>query len=176
MRGNEHCYVSATTWLGAAPAAIERTDALAMLARRYLAGHGPADPRDLEKWAGIGLRDARAAFGAIADEVAETSDGLIDLIDREPAAPLPAPRLLGAFDPILHGWASRSDFVGPHLSIVTTNGLFRPFAIAGGVAVATWGLRDGRVTVKPLETITKAVERALEKDADDVLRYLGLAR
>ena len=40
------------------------------------------------------------------------SDGLLELIGRPPPAPLPPPRLLGAFDPILHGWRSREPIVG----------------------------------------------------------------
>ena len=38
-------------WLGPA-GRIDRDRALAELARRYLAGHAPADARDLARWAG----------------------------------------------------------------------------------------------------------------------------
>ena len=93
--------------------------ALAELARRYLAGHGPADDRDLARWAGLPLRDARAGLEAIASELVEREDGLVDLAKRPPPAPLPAPRLLGAFDPLLLGWTSREEVVGPHKRLVT---------------------------------------------------------
>lgn len=61
----EHAYVLVRDWLGT-PAPVARERALAELARRYLAGHGPAGERDLAKWAGLPLRDARAGLDAIA--------------------------------------------------------------------------------------------------------------
>ena len=59
MIGKQHAYVLARDWLGAPPAAPDRDAALAWLARRYLAGHAPATDRDLAKWAGLPLREAR---------------------------------------------------------------------------------------------------------------------
>ena len=47
-----------------------RDVALAELARRYLAGHGPAGDRDLARWAGLPLRDARAGLRAIGARAA----------------------------------------------------------------------------------------------------------
>ena len=67
-----------------------------------------------------------------------------------PAARMPPPRLLGAFDPLLHGWVSRQPFVGDHGGVVTTNGIFRPVALAGGRVVATWSVPGGVVTIDPL--------------------------
>jgi len=174
MRGAEHCFVSAEAWLGARPEPLERPDALARLARRYLTGHGPADPHDLAKWAGITISDARTGMAGIADELVERAGGLVDLADRRPTPPLPSPRLLGPFDPLLHGWASRAFIVGRHQGIVTSNGLFRPFALVDGRAVATWSLARGQVNIRPLERINRAHLRALETDAVEVLRFLQM--
>ena len=172
MRGAEHCFVGAEAWLGAHPEPLERTAALARLAHRYLTGHGPANAHDLAKWSGITISDARAAMAGIADELVERAGGLVDLADRRPTPPLPSPRLLGPFDPLLHGWASRAFIVGRHQGIVTSNGVFRPFALVGGRAVATWSLARGQVTIRPLEPINRAHLRALESDAFEVLRFL----
>ncbi|TQL60747.1 winged helix DNA-binding protein [Oryzihumus leptocrescens] len=177
VRGAEQCFVSVEQWLGPAPEPLERTEALALLARRYLVGHGPADARDLAKWAGITLGDARRGLAAIADEVVEDGDGLVDLSARQAGGepePPPGPRLLGPFDPVLHGWVSRADVVGEHRGIVTTNGLFRPFAMVDGRAVALWSLAAGAVTIRPLEPVRRADLTALEADAARVLDYLGL--
>lgn len=57
---------------------------------------------------------------------------------------------------------------------MTNNGLFRPFALVRGRAVATWGLNGGILTVRPLEAIRSGDVAALQNDALDVLRYLGL--
>jgi winged helix DNA-binding protein len=142
LRGDgAHAFALTRDWLGAAPApdleGPERDAALAELARRYLAGHGPAAPADLAAWSGLPLRDARAGLTAIASELAQRDDDLVDLARREPApaaarsrdappgaarsrdaAPGAAgardsppgaipPRLLPAFDPYLLGWKDR---------------------------------------------------------------------
>jgi hypothetical protein len=54
MREGEHAFVAVSDWLGDPPEPLERSAALARLARRYLAGHGPADARDLAKWRATG--------------------------------------------------------------------------------------------------------------------------
>jgi hypothetical protein len=89
------------------------------------------------------------------------------------AAALPPPRLLGAFDPLLLGWASRDPITGPHRHIVTVNGLFRPFALADGRAVATWTITGGRVVLEPFAMLDAGTQAALEADAADVTRFLG---
>ncbi|HEX8753353.1 MAG TPA: winged helix DNA-binding domain-containing protein [Solirubrobacterales bacterium] len=172
MVDKEHAYALTRDWLGPQPS-VDREAALAELARRYLAGHGPADARDLARWAGLPLRDARAGLGAIASELVQREDGLLDLANRGTAAAVPPPRLLGAFDPLLLGWASREEVVGPHKLLVTTNGLFRPFALVGGRAVATWRLAGGKVTIEHLERVPKQDVAALEADAERVLEFLG---
>ncbi len=170
----QHAYVAVRDWLGQPPAPLDPGEALARLARRYLASHGPASARDLAKWSGITLSDARRGLAAIADETAELGTGTVltaALVGGLPRAPA---RLLGPFDPVLHGWASRAPFVGDHAGVVTTNGIFRPVALAGGRVVATWRLPGGVVTICPLERIPPGELDALAEDATDVLRFLGL--
>jgi Winged helix DNA-binding domain len=173
MVGKQHAYVLVRDWLGEAPA-IDRDRALAELARRYLAGHGPADDRDLAKWAGLPLRDARAGLNAIASELVRSDHGLLDLARRGAAAPLPAPRLLGSFDPVLHGWASREHVTGSHDARIASGGLFRPVALVRGRAVATWRLNGERVSLEPFGAIGRQDAAALEAEAEEVPRYLGL--
>jgi hypothetical protein len=172
MRGPQHAYVLVEDWLGPQPPP-DRDVALAELARRYLAGHGPASDRDLARWAGLPLRDARAGLAAIAAELVEREDGLLDLAGRGEPAPLPPPRLLGAFDPLLLGWTSREDVVGPHMTLVTTNGVFRPFALVGGRAVARWRLAGGELTIEHLEDVPADAAAALAADAERVVEFLN---
>jgi hypothetical protein len=172
MVGKEHAYVLVRDWLGEQKP-VDRTQALAELARRYLVGHGPANDRDLARWAGLPLRDTRAGLAAIATELEQREDGLVDLKKRPPAQPLPAPRLLGAFDPLLLGWTSREEVVGPHKLLVTINGIFKPFALVEGRAVATWRLAGGKVTIEPLGKVTKKAMKALEEEAQRVLDFLA---
>lgn len=171
MIGREHAYVLVRDWLPA-PGPIDRDRALKELARRYLAGHGPADDRDLAKWAGLPLRDARAGLGAIASELIEREDGLVDLKSRSPAAKLPPPRLLGSFDPVLHGWVSREPILVDKRPIITLNGVFRPFALVRGRAVAVWSMRAGEIVLRPFGRLMRADADALRVDALAVVAYL----
>jgi hypothetical protein len=172
MVGAEHAYVLVRDWLGEPPP-FDRDRALAELAGRYLAGHGPASDRDLAKWSGLPLGDARRGLAAISGRLDQRADGLVDLAGVPREREVPPPRLLGAFDPLLHGWMSRDPVLGPHASIVTVNGLFRPFALVGGKAVATWGVAAGQVTTSWLEEVPDPARAALDADAADVRRYLG---
>ena len=174
MIGKQHAFALARDWLGE-PTPVDRDRALAELARRYLAGHAPADDRDLARWAGLPLRDARAGLGAIASELEERADGLLQLTGQSLAEEIPPPRLLGPFDPVLLGWTSREEITGPHTELVTTNGLFRPFAMVGGRAVATWRLVKGKVLIEPLGKISKRDRAALDADAADVERFMASA-
>ncbi|HEX3041974.1 MAG TPA: winged helix DNA-binding domain-containing protein [Solirubrobacterales bacterium] len=172
MLGKQHAYALVRDWLGELRP-VDREKAVTELARRYLLGHGPADDRDLARWAGLPLRDARAGLEAIASELEQREDGLVDLKGKPPPAPLPPPRLLGAFDPLLLGWTSREEVVGPHKLLVTNNGIFRPFALVEGRAVARWGLAGGRVSIEHLGKVRKQDAAALEEDAQRVLEFLA---
>jgi hypothetical protein len=177
--GAERAFVHARDWLGPRPE-VDRDVALVTLARRYLDGHGPATDRDLAYWSGLPLRDVRAGLrGAGAVPVEDGSDQLVlpgaAADDRE----VPAPTLLGMFDPLLHGWVSRAAVLGPHDStdVVTSNGMFRATALVGGRAVATWTMAGGRPALRPLpgEHIDEAVDAVLAGQAADVVRFLGPA-
>ena len=88
-------------------------------------------------------------------------------------APLPPPRLLGAFDPLLHGWTDRTPVTGDHGGVVTSNGIFRPIALVEGRAVATWTLPRGHVELAPFGRLSAPVRHALAAEAADVRRFLA---
>lgn len=167
-----HAFVLVRDWLGE-PKPVDRDAALAELARRYLIGHGPASDRDLARWAGVTLGDARKGLAAIGGELEQDADGLVDLAARTPAAELPPPRLLGPFDPLLHGWISRELLLGDHKDVVTVNGIFRPIALVEGRAVAIWRMPGGEVELEPFGRLKAADRAALERDAQDVVRFLA---
>jgi DNA glycosylase AlkZ-like len=172
MVGKEQAFVLVRDWLGEQPK-VERERALAELVRRYLVGHGPAAERDLARWAGLPLRDVRSGFSAIAGELATRSDGLVGLKRRRRPAELPPPRLLGAFEPLLLGWIDRTPLLGTNQAAITVGGLFKPFALARGRAVATWRLAGGEVELEPFGRLPRDVRAALEADGEDVVRFLA---
>jgi hypothetical protein len=175
LRDGDHCFVDARDWLGAQPETIERDDALGLLTVRYLAGHGPAAAADLAKWAGTGLREAHRGLTAAGDQIWTVGEDLYDLAGQEPFTLLPSPILAGPFDPLLHGWTSNTEIIGRHTGIITSNGLFRAFALVDGRAAATWGLAGGRITIHPLQPLSPEDRQSLETEANSVLTYLGLS-
>ena len=85
---------------------------------------------------------------------------------------LPEPRLLGSYDPLLHGWVDREPVLGSASGIVTVNGLFRPFALVDGRAAGIWSLTGDTVNLSAFAPLAEPVAAALDADADDVVRFL----
>jgi hypothetical protein len=170
-----HAYVLAADWLpGGRP--LDRDRALAELARRYLAGHAPADERDLAKWAGLPLRDARAGLRSLGDSLVERDDGLLELTGGAVAAS-PRPCLLDQWDPVLVGWRSRDGLLAEYPQRATAAAHYHPFGYVAGRAVATWGLRQGAVLIDaPFARVAPADSRALWREAADVERFLFRGR
>ena len=73
---------------------------------------------------------------------------------------------------MLLGWASREEILGGHAGLVTVNGIFRPFAMVEGRAVATWRLSRGKVEIEPLGRVSPAARAALDEDSADVERFM----
>jgi hypothetical protein len=173
MAGRQHAFARVRDWLPEARPP-DRDVALAELARRYLAGHGPATDRDLARWAGVRLRDARAGLEAIARDLrVHDANGLVDLARRPRAGRLPPPRLLGAFEPLLLGWSSRADVLGTDDARVVSGGMFRAFALVGGRGVATWRLSGSTVEIEPFAELSDGDAAALTDEAGAVTRFLG---
>jgi Winged helix DNA-binding domain len=171
MLGKQHAYVLAHDWLEPPPAA-DREQALAELARRYLAGHAPADERDLAKWAGLPRRDARSGLQAIASELRQREDGLVELL----AAPSPTPPraiLLDRWDPLLVGWRSRDELLAQHPSLDDPMAHYQRFAYAEARAVGGWRLVGDAVAIEPFASLPPEQASALAGDAADLIRFLA---
>jgi hypothetical protein len=173
MVGRQHAFVLTRDWLPA-PRPFDRDRALAELARRYLVGHGPATDRDLARWAGLPLRDARAGLEQIAGQLVPAGDGLVDLERRGRTAELPPPRLLGAFEPLLLGWRSREFVVGDAEAALISGGIFRSFVLAGGRAAGRWRIQQRRIEIEPLPGADPALAEVLAPEIEAVRRFLAL--
>jgi hypothetical protein len=81
--------------------------------------------------------------------------------------------LLGPFEPVLLGWKSRELILGRAEPLVVSGGMFRPFAVARGRAVATWTIAGQTLTLNPFGQLGRADREALDRDAKGVVRFLG---
>jgi hypothetical protein len=180
--GAETLLALARDWLDEPPR-HDRDAALAELARRYLRAFGPATEIDFAGWAGLGLRDVRAALGRIAGELAEVRVGETRAwtLRRSPRRPRGRiVRLLPAWDNYLMGHRDR-DFIAEPVNwrrIMPGGGLLRPVILVDGVAAGTWGLRRtggaARVALNPFGELDDATMRAIEAEVADIGRFEGV--
>jgi hypothetical protein len=172
------------------PPATDPDLALATLARRYLAGYGPASAADLASWSGLPLGAARRALAAAGDIGAgdlERAGDLLALPGTLDAVPPPAPRvlLLAAFDTVMLGYRTRAPLVAAadDRHVLPGGGMLRPVVMIDGRAAGTWGLGGARRTVtidwfrrpaEPAGTAEPAEPAELRAERLSVERFLGL--
>ncbi|MCE1175236.1 MAG: winged helix DNA-binding domain-containing protein [Propionibacteriales bacterium] len=157
LAGREQLVVSYADWIPQ-PRHLDRPEALAELARRYVRSHGPATVADLARWASLTITEARAAVAAVRDEFATLhidgsehlhEPGLIERwhAHRDEVAQL---RLLPGFDEFILGYRDRSFAVADeHASrlVPGNNGMFRASIVIDGHVVGVW--RRGGTPKKP---------------------------
>lgn len=181
-RGAEPTYVLLDEWLpgGRTP---DRDEALAELARRYLAAYGPATVRDFMWWSGLPAAPARRAFALIAAELTEVeafgvAAAALSATDLE-TGPARGVRLLGGFDSYLLGFRSRDPVLDPgHARRVLAGGVIRSAVLVDGRVAGTWRLerRAGlsRVVVEPFTGIAPGRRAELAAEAAGLGRFLGV--
>ncbi|MEV5765304.1 winged helix DNA-binding domain-containing protein [Micromonospora sp. NPDC052213] len=186
--GTEQTFALLDEW-APAPHRPDRDEALAILARRYVRGHGPVTDREFAGWTGLTLTDARRGLAAAGDALARVRvDGQEVLVDAAlpdaPRAPVDDdPLVLPGFDEYLLGYKDRSlmlDAAHRDAIVPGGNGVFQATVVRGGRVVGTWKRTVGRdrvaVSVRPLAPLDAAqragVERALGRYATFLDRAL----
>jgi hypothetical protein len=190
--GKEPTYVPLGSWARIGEA-MEREEALARLAKRYLEAFGPAGPEDLATWSGLSLRESRRAFAQIGGELVEVECGDMRssmLKSQEPWLAMTQSagaqdaevtvRLLPAYDSYLLGYRDRALSVPQAYAkrVHPGGGLLRPVLLAGGRAVGTWRLKRKakrlEVTMEPFEPLSAAVRQELDGAVGELGRFLEL--
>src|SRR6478752_1574321 len=163
--------------------APDREEAMAALATRYVASHGPVTERDLAGWCSQTLTFAREAVVFSSDTATtETIGGQAYLVaaDRpEPAAGTPV-RLLPGFDEYVLGYKDRSAILTAEeeLRVVPgKNGMFLGTVVVGGLVVGTWNRKTTAkrtvVTVTAFGPLSVTRRREIERAAAAYGRHLG---
>ncbi|MCU1526429.1 MAG: hypothetical protein JWP75_192 [Frondihabitans sp.] len=181
-RGTEQTFVLLDEW---APDAIrlDRSEALAELATRYFAGHGPASVYDLAWWSGLTLADVRVAVALAGEALEPFGEGLLQAAGR-PEGDLPRHgdvRLLPGFDELLLGYRDRSaSLTADQAGLVapSSNGRFRPLVTLDGRVLGTWSRSSPRsgtvvVDVDAFQPLTSTIRASLERRVRAFGRFLG---
>ncbi|MFF2022345.1 winged helix DNA-binding domain-containing protein [Streptomyces sp. NPDC058171] len=182
QRAGEATYVLLDDWLPpTGRVRWEGDDALAELARRYLAAHAPATPEDFAVWSGLPLTWARRAWRTLAESGVITEYGARTVLAgrvEELPGPSDAPdvRLLPAYDDYLIGYRTRELSVpAAHRARVWPGGgLIRPTVIADGLAVATWTRGPGSrsVQVDAFAPVPPRIEQGIDGEKEAVIGFL----
>jgi hypothetical protein len=178
-QGGDRCFVLVRDWIGD-PGSRDREGALAELAIRYLAAHGPATPADLAFWAGLTMGEARRAWAATSDRLREVETFAgpgWDLRTRRVEAPRGPVRLLPSFDEYLLGWKDRT-FIADRERWRAINpgaGWYHPAVVSDGRAMGTWRSErtKGGLEVRVSPFSAPAIRRPLTAEVADLGRFLG---
>jgi hypothetical protein len=177
-------YVLLDEWLGTpAGPVLDPDTAVAELAGRYLAGHGPATARDFAAWSGLPIGRARTGFGLVAADHTEVSVAgepayLPSTVDPDAPAE-PVVRLLGQFDEYLLGFGSRDFTLDPAYAkrIQAGGGIITPAVLVDGRVAGTWRVdrKAGslRVRVEPFTALPRGTNGRLAAEVTDIGRFLG---
>jgi hypothetical protein len=126
---------------------LSRDKALAELAKRYFASHGPATLRDFVWWSGLPAADARKSLELAGPGIVSRTTGsrtfwLSKSLSLSPGRGngQDAVHLLPAFDEFTISYKDRSASiqVENHGRAVSSNGVFRPLVMLNGQVVGIW--------------------------------------
>jgi len=123
---------------------MTRTDALALLARKYFSSHGPATLQDFTWWSGLPVRDTRNALEMIkADFNAEKSGDEVYWMPCSLNKPVPDKLpavLLPAYDEFIISYRDRSASLSEKNmgKAVSSNGIFRPVILVRCQVTGLW--------------------------------------
>jgi hypothetical protein len=169
-------FACAEDWVG--PEDVARADGLELLVRRYLAAFGPAPKTDIADWGWIPMSELNEALERITlrrfrDEAGKE---LLDL----PRAPLPdpdtpaPPRFLPVWDATLLVHARRTGILPEEYRRLVFNtktpNSFNTFLVDGRVA-GTWRHEQGRIELKPFDSIPRAARRELDAEARQLAAF-----
>jgi hypothetical protein len=179
--GKQHTFVLLDEWLPDRPS-VTRDVALAKLATRYFAHHGPATVADFAWWSGLTLADCEAAIEAATPRLESET---IATVTRWFGPQMPAGRgarchLLPVYDEFAVGYADRSAILDPaHAEHAAAgHGIFRAPILIEGRIVGSWTreLSKQRVAIRvtAFARLSREQKTLIAEAAERYGKFLGL--
>lgn len=182
LRGRSHTYVLLDERVPPAPS-LERDAALAELATRYFASHGPAQVGDFAWWSGLTIGQARSAVQLAGPALESAALDGRTYFYRELSSPArgrrPLVHLVPNYDEYLVGYADRSAHVAADVfpAPPTSMDLLANSVVVDGQVVGGWRRSAARGEVVVTTTLRTALSGAqhagLERARDRYGRFLG---
>lgn len=164
-----------------AAGSIHRDEALARLASRYFASHGPATIKDFSWWSGLSVANAKNALELVKNDF---NSEIINsetywFIDVEIEKPVTGTDifLLPAYDEFAVGYTDRSALIeSNYRSKVNVKDLiFSPIIISNGKVIGTWKKRikgkEVNIETMLFRPILKSEKGKLQKAVDFVRNF-----
>ena len=163
----------------------ERDEALAELAKRYFASHGPATVRDFAWWSGLTMKDANKAIDSVRPTLESSSIDGATLWSAEDGhgkgSKTVVAMLLPNYDEYLIAYRDRGAFVDQSRAanvVARSGGAFANHLILDGRLAGGWSRTIGgnsvKIEVAPYKKLTPAQSRAVANAADCYGEFLGL--
>ncbi len=162
---------------------LDREEALAELARRYVTGHGPATERDLAYWATLTLTDVRRGLAAAGDAIASFEhDGRTFWHAPDQSPPTgpgsPAGHLLQILDEMYRGYQDSRMVLDAAGAVPTGRETAIGMALVDGQLVASMKRDVGRdrvtFTLTPYASWSAACTGPVDDAAARYGEFLGL--
>lgn len=164
---------------------MDREEALAELARRYFASHGPATVRDFAWWSGQTIKDAQQAIDSVRPMLESSTIGGATLWSAEDAHGKPSKSvvamLLPNYDEYVIAYKERGAFVDSARAanvVARSNGAFANHLLIDGRLAGGWSRtingNSVKIEVAPYKKLTPAQLRAVSAAADCYGEFLGL--
>jgi winged helix DNA-binding protein len=175
-RRRAHTFALADEWI--APGDVTEGAGLEHLARRYLAGFGPAGRADLASWASVPVTALAPVLDRMTLRRFRDEDGreLLDL----PRAPIPAGdtkapvRFLPTWDATLLVHARRTQILPEEyrpLVFTTKNPASVWTFLVDGRVAGTWRYAEPRIELEPFAPLPRVARRELEDEASRLAAF-----
>jgi hypothetical protein len=161
---------------------LSRTEALAELARRYFASHGPATAADAAWWSGLTVADVKTGIAAagLASLMAGGEVYWTAASDRaRTRVPADVVHLLPSYDEYLVAYQNRAAALHPALA-GSLSGMqsLSPTMAVGGLVVGSWRRTIGRgeivIEIEPFARMAAPPAARLDAVAERYARFAGM--
>lgn len=137
---------------------LSKEEALAKLASRYFASHGPATFHDFSWWSGLSAADARQAFETVKPSLVLETIGtqafwIPDSFNVPNNGSKSSVYLLPAYDEYIISYTDRRAALSPEnqKKTISMNGFFKPVIVVNGQITGLWKrtIKKDKVIIEP---------------------------
>jgi len=149
-RGKQQTFVLLDDWI---PRSRELTGdaALAELARRYVASHGPVTALDLAWWSGLNATETARALELAGVAIERSGEHWLSTTRPRASRAGLGVHLLPPYDEYAVAYRDRDAFLAPADRVRAKGGIFAPVVLVDGRIAGTWRrtTRTASVTIEP---------------------------